>query len=330
PHGLPLIGTGDWNDGLNRVGAGGKGESIWLGWFICAVLAAFEPICRTMGDDREAAFCRESAKTLQHALETHGWDGAWYRRGYYDDTGTLGSAKDAECRIDSIAQSWAVISGAGAPERTQEAMKAVVELLISERDDLIQLLTPPFDKVLRDPGYIKGYPPGVRENGGQYTHAALWVVWAFAMLGDGDRAQNLFRMLNPVYHCDTPEKVSAYRVEPYVVAADVYSVPPFTGRGGWTWYTGSGGWMYRLGLEAILGLRRSGTDLIVHPCIPRAWKHYEIRYKAEKTECHIQVENPNGVNQGVKEILVDGTRIAGKKIALASDGKEHRVEVTMG
>ncbi|HOC39351.1 MAG TPA: hypothetical protein PKJ77_08740, partial [Thermodesulfobacteriota bacterium] len=235
-----------------------------------------------------------------------------------------------ECRIDSIAQSWAVISGAGAPERTQEAMKAVVELLISERDDLIQLLTPPFDKVLRDPGYIKGYPPGVRENGGQYTHAALWVVWAFAMLGDGDRAQNLFRMLNPVYHCDTPEKVSAYRVEPYVVAADVYSVPPFTGRGGWTWYTGSGGWMYRLGLEAILGLRRSGTDLIVHPCIPRAWKHYEIRYKAEKTECHIQVENPNGVNQGVKEILVDGTRIAGKKIALASDGKEHRVEVTMG
>jgi len=330
PHGLPLIGTGDWNDGLNRVGAGGKGESIWLGWFICAVLAAFEPICRTMGDDREAAFCRESAKTLQHALETHGWDGAWYRRGYYDDTGTLGSAKDAECRIDSIAQSWAVISGAGAPERTQEAMKAVVELLISERDDLIQLLTPPFDKVLRDPGYIKGYPPGVRENGGQYTHAALWVVWAFTMLGDGDRAQNLFRMLNPVYHCDTPEKVSAYRVEPYVVAADVYSVPPFTGRGGWTWYTGSGGWMYRLGLEAILGLRRSGTDLIVHPCIPRAWKHYEIRYKAEKTECHIQVENPNGVNQGVKEILVDGTRIAGKKIALASDGKEHRVEVTMG
>ena len=271
PHGLPLMGTGDWNDGMNRVGAEGRGESIWLGWFAYSVLQDFAGLCSRAGLEEEAAAHRARAAELHHALETHGWDGAWYRRAYYDDGTPLGSAQNRECRIDSIAQSWAVLSGAPRTARTEQAVQAVLDQLVRWDDGLILLFTPPFDRTPRDPGYIKGYLPGVRENGGQYTHAATWVAWAAAGLGDGDTAVRLFDLLDPIRHTDTPEKARRYVVEPYVVAADIYGAPPHTGRGGWTWYTGSGGWLYRVGIEAILGLRLEGGELRVEPCLPRAW-----------------------------------------------------------
>ncbi|TET84137.1 MAG: hypothetical protein E3J37_04210, partial [Anaerolineales bacterium] len=253
-HGLPLIGSGDWNDGMNQVGVEGQGESVWLGWFLCAVLNRFAPLCELMGDDKQTATYRQQSEELRQALEANAWDGSWYHRAYYDDGTPLGSAENLECQIDSIAQSWAILSGAATnstarldslkperdvPARAVQAMESVAERLVRSDDQLVLLFTPPFDKTSRNPGYIKGYPPGIRENGGQYTHAALWAAWAFAELGQGDRAEALFRMLNPIYHSDTPEKTARYKVEPYVVAADVYSVPPHTGRGGWTWYTGS-------------------------------------------------------------------------------------------
>ena len=213
------------------------------------------------------------------ALEANGWDGDWYRRAYYDDGTPLGSAQNSECEIDSIAQSWSVLSGAADPDRATRAMQAVVDRLVKREDGLILLFTPPFDKTTHDPGYIKGYLPGVRENGGQYTHAALWSIWALAELGDGDQAYALFRLLNPIYRADTPEKVARYKVEPYVISADVYGVAPHVGRGGWTWYTGSAGWMYRLGIEAILGLQRTGQELRLDPCIPKQWTGYTMTYR---------------------------------------------------
>jgi cellobiose phosphorylase len=328
-HGLPLIGSHDWNDGLSRVGVEGKGESIWLGWFLYDTLMRFMPICESMGDSERVNVYRRRTEVLQQALEEHGWDWGWYRRAYYDDGTPLGSSESKEARIDSLAQSWAVLSGAAGQKRAVTAMEAVERMLVRHDDRMILLFTPPFDKTIHDPGYIKGYPPGIRENGGQYTHAALWVVWAFAKLGDGDKADELFRLLNPIYHADQPDKVARYRVEPYVVAADVYSVAPHVGRGGWTWYTGSAGWMYRLGVEAILGLRKVEGNLRIDPCIPKHWPGYEMTYRHGTTTYHIKVESPDQVNHGVKMIVLDGRVLTDEDIPLVDDGQPHDVQVLM-
>jgi cyclic beta-1,2-glucan synthetase len=328
-HGLPLIGTGDWNDGLNRVGIQGRGESVWLGWFLYATLKRFSPLCTLMDDEGQAAKYREQAEDLRQALEANAWDGEWYLRAYYDDGTPLGTAQDAEYQISSIAQAWAVLSGAADPARAAQAMESVAERLVDNEAELMLLFSPPFDKTPRDPGYIKGYPPGVRENGGQYTHGVLWTVWAFAQLGQGDRAERLFRLLNPIYHGADAEHVRRYRVEPYAVPADVSGVAPHAGRGGWTWYTGSAGWMYRLGLETILGLRREGETLRITPCIPKNWPGYEIRYQYGDTSYRISVRNPRGVNQGVKRVVLDGEVLPGANVPLRRDGGDHQVQVEM-
>ena len=329
-HGLPLMGTSDWNDGMSSVGDGGRGESVWLGWFLSATLNQFAELCEGRGDKEQAAAYRQQARNLGKTIEVSAWDGAWYRRAYYDDGTPLGSAANDECQIDSIAQSWAVLSGLGDPARTAQAMDSVAKYLVRADAQLLALLTPPFDKTARNPGYIMGYPPGIRENGGQYSHAAMWAVWAFARLGQGDRAEELFRMLNPIHHSDTPEKVARYVVEPYVVAADVYSAPRHAGRGGWTWYTGSSGWMYRLGLEAILGICRVGKTLQINPCIPKSWQSYQATYRVGETTFQIRVDNPSGVNQGVKQVILDGKLLGGNEIPLLSDGGRHQVSVIMG
>jgi cyclic beta-1,2-glucan synthetase len=327
-HGLPLMGTGDWNDGMNRVGNEGRGESIWLGWFLNATLKRFAPLVAQMMDD--PALYHQQAGQLSQALETHAWDGDWYLRAFYDDGSRLGSHEKNECQIDSIAQSWAVLSGAAEPARSAHAMESVNKLLVKQADQLVLLLTPPFDKSARDPGYIKGYLPGVRENGGQYTHAAVWAAWAFAELGQGDRAMALFQMLNPINHADTPEKAARYKVEPYVIAADIYSVPPHTGSGGWTWYTGSSGWMYRLGLEAILGITKVGKNLNINPCIPRHWPGFKVDYRFGTAHYMISVENPHNVNRGIQEMKLDGKPLTGSLIPLVADGQPHEVRVVMG
>ncbi len=329
-HGLPLMGSGDWNDGMNRVGIEGRGESVWMGWFLSVTLTRFAELCDHRGDREQAATYRKKAHELTQALEANAWDGAWYLRAYYDDGTPLGSTANDECQIDSIAQSWAVLSEAGDPARAAQAMESVANRLVRPDDQLLLLLAPPFDKTSRDPGYIRGYPPGIRENGGQYTHAALWAVWAFAELGQGDRAEALFRLVNPIYHGDTPEKVARYLVEPYVVAADVYSASSHVGRGGWTWYTGSSGWMYRLGLEAILGIRRKGKSLHINPCIPRSWQNYQVTHRVGATTFQIRVDNPSGVNRGVKQVTLDGKALPGNEIPLLNDGGEHQVTALMG
>ena len=330
PHGLPLIGAGDWNDGLNRLGIEGRGESVWLGWFLYAALMRFSGMCERMADGERAEAFRRRAREIQRALKENAWDGQWYLRAYDDDGVPLGSAENEECRITSMAQSWAVLSGAGDEERVERALASLSERLVREDARILQLFTPPFDKTTRDPGYIKGYPPGVRENGGQYTHAALWAVWAFAELGRGDRAEEYFRLLNPIYHSDTREKAERYRVEPYVVAADVYSHEQHVGRGGWTWYTGSAGWMLQLGMEAILGLQRAGNVLRIEPCIPSGWPEYTLTYRQGGTVYRIRVENPEGVNRGVVRVMLDGEELLEKVIPLSSDGREHEVEVLLG
>jgi len=326
-HGLPLMGTGDWNDGMNRVGVQGRGESVWVGWFLYSVLASMAPICERMGDPDQARKYLEQAQQLKTTLNTEVWDGQWYQRGYYDDKTPLGTAQNQECQIDSVAQSWAVLSEAGTPDHTAQAMNAVVERLIRVDDQLLLLFTPPFDKTLRDPGYIKGYPPGVRENGGQYTHAAVWVAWAFAQLGDGNQAMRLFRLLNPISHSDTNGKAAKYMVEPYVVAADVASCAPNIGRGGWTWYTGSASWMYRLGIEAILGLKRTGDSITINPCIPGNWANYELIYRDGETRYVIHVNNPHGVNRGVVQTTLDGNIISNNHIPLLKDGATHQIQI---
>ena len=264
-HGLPLMGSGDWNDGMNKVGEHGKGESVWLGFFLYEVLTRFAEVARIRGDLPFAERCRSEAARVREHIEENGWDGEWYRRAYFDDGSPLGSASNPECQIDSIAQSWSVLSGAGDAKRSRMAMGAVDTRLVRRKDALVQLLDPPFDKSDLDPGYIKGYVPGVRENGGQYTHAAIWAAMAFATLGDSRRAWELLAMINPVNHAATPEAIAVYKVEPYVVAADVYALSPHTGRGGWTWYTGSAGWMYRLIVESLLGLQARGGSTAFYP-----------------------------------------------------------------
>jgi cyclic beta-1,2-glucan synthetase len=331
-HGLPLFGTGDWNDGMNRVGAEGRGESVWLAWFLHATLSRFAPIAESRGESATAARWLKHAFALQQAIEREAWDGDWYRRGYYDDGTPLGSVANDECRIDSIAQSWAVISGAGEASRALRAMSAVNAQLVSRSDGLVQLFTPAFDRTTHDPGYIKAYPPGLRENGGQYTHAAMWSTLAFAMLGDGDRAGELFSLLNPINHASTRAGIHRYKVEPYVVCADVYSAAPHIGRGGWTWYTGSAAWMYRTAVEGILGIHRRGTALLIDPCVPRGWASFEITYKFGASRYRIAVENPRGVNRGIVQTTLDGQQIpcAPCEIQLKDDGNYHYGVVTLG
>jgi len=325
-HGLPMMGTGDWNDGMSRVGAKGRGESVWLGWFLYSVLKRFAPLCQPA----QAEAFDQQADQLKATLEAQAWDGAWYRRAYDDNGMPLGSMQNLECQIDSIAQSWAVLSEAGDADRSRKAMTSVADRLIRRDDGLLLLFTPPFDKTSRDPGYIKGYPPGIRENGGQYTHAAIWTVWAFAKLGQGDLAGELFRLLNPISHSDTPEKAAKYRVDPYVIAADVYSVAPHVGRGGWTWYTGSASWMYRLGVEALLGFKRKGNRLEIDPCIPADWTGYDLTYRNGETVYTIHVHNPHGLNRGVSQITLDGAPVSDGSIPLLDDGLAHEVQVTLG
>jgi cyclic beta-1,2-glucan synthetase len=331
-HGLPLMGTGDWNDGMNRVGEGGRGESVWLGWFLFATLSAFAPVARARDEHERAASWLAHAQALRESLEDAGWDGAWYRRGYFDDGTPLGSAASEECRIDSIAQSWSVLSGAANDPRARRAMAAVDGQLILRDAKLALLFTPPFDRTAVDPGYIKGYPPGIRENGGQYTHAAAWSILAFARLGEGDRAAELFALLNPINHGSTRADIERYKVEPYVVAADVYSVEPHVGRGGWTWYTGSAGWLYRAGLEGILGFRKEGEHLLMNPCIPREWREFEIHFKHRSTRYTLRVENPEGVSRGVIRVELDGVSQEGEimRIPLCDDGASHQVRLTLG
>jgi cyclic beta-1,2-glucan synthetase len=330
-HGLPLIGTGDWNDGMNQVGEDGKGESVWLGWFLHAVLSAWVTLADARGEDKRAERWREYLDSLKDALEREAWDGKWYRRAYFDDGTPLGSAVNDACRIDSIAQSWSVISGVADPTRQAQAMAAVDELLVRRAAGIVLLFTPPFDDTSLEPGYIKGYLPGVRENGGQYTHAAIWSAMAFAALGDGDRAAELFGMLNPINHARTAAAVERYKVEPYVVAADVYAEPPHVGRGGWTWYTGSAGWMHRAGVESILGFRLRGARLSVDPCIPRGWPGFEMTFRYRSARYDIVVENPHRVSRGVSSVELDGVLLDGAtSVVLADDGKTHRLRIGLG
>jgi cyclic beta-1,2-glucan synthetase len=328
-HGLPLMGSGDWNDGMNRVGREGRGESTWLGFFLHTVLSEFAPICATRGDTVRAGRYRAEAARLSSALERT-WDGEWYRRGYYDDGAPLGSAQNDECSIDSIAQSWAVLSGVAPPRLADRAMDSVRTHLVRRGAQVVLLLTPPFDRSAQAPGYIKGYPPGVRENGGQYTHAAAWIVMALARLGSGDEAAELFHMLNPVNHTRTGPDVARYQGEPYVVAGDVCARPEHPGRAGWTWYTGSAGWMYRAGLESILGLRRHGQTFELDPCIPTSWPEYEIAWRFGRTRYEISVTNPERRCRGVDTAQLDGVAVDPRAIALVDDGGTHHVRVVLG
>ncbi len=333
-HGLPLMGTGDWNDGMNMVGEAGRGESIWLGWFVYAALKAFAPIAQARGETARAETWTAHAEALRVALDRDGWDGEWYRRGYYDDGTPLGSASSEECRIDSIAQSWAAISGAASPERAAQAMAALDLHLVRREDHVAPLFTPPFDKTVLEPGYIKGYPPGIRENGGQYTHAAAWSIMGFTALGQGDKAGELFALINPVNHTATRAGVLRYKVEPYVVAADVYSVAPHVGRGGWTWYSGSAGWLYRAGVESILGLRVKGDFLVIDPCIPKDWPGFDMTLKYRGAVYEISVSNAEGVSRGVSAVEIDGVAQppweGSARLRLHNDGITHVVRLTMG
>jgi cyclic beta-1,2-glucan synthetase len=317
---------------MNRVGAGGKGESVWLAWFLHAALLQFAPVADTRGQAERAALWRKHAFAVQQSIEREAWDGDWYRRGYYDDGTPLGSVASDECRIDAIAQSWAVISGGGDPARAVRAMAAVNSQLVRPSDGLIELFTPPFDHSRQDPGYIKAYPPGLRENGGQYTHAAMWTTLAFALLGDGDLAGELFSLLNPINHASTRAGIHRYKVEPYVACADVYTAASHVGRGGWTWYTGSAGWMYRTGIEGILGLQVGGAILKIDPCIPRTWPRAQISLRHGNSLYVISIENPRGVNRGVQRVLLDGDEPAdvAHEIALVDDGRTHTVRVILG
>lgn len=326
-HHLPLIGCGDWNDGMNFVGRDGKGESVWLAWFLLDNLKRFAVVARGRGDAEFAETCDTQAEQLRGHVEAEAWDGEWYRRAYFDDGTPLGSASNEECQIDSISQSWAVISGAGDPERARRAMLSVDQRLVRRDASLIQLLDPPFDKSSLEPGYIKGYVPGVRENGGQYTHAAIWTAMAFAMLGDRERAWELFTMLNPVHHGGSAARMQRYKVEPYVMCADIYAAAPHTGRGGWTWYTGASGWMYRLIVETLLGLHPEGDHLRIDPCVPAHWDAFTVLYRHRATTYRITVKRASEPGTRVR---LDGELHGDNRIPLQDDRREHRVDVELG
>jgi cyclic beta-1,2-glucan synthetase len=328
-HGLPLIGSGDWNDGMNRVGHLGRGESVWLGWFLVVILREYAAISDERGDTERAQHYRSEARWLTGMLEL-AWDGNWYRRAYFDDGTPLGSAQNEECRIDSLTQSWAVFAQEADPKRTARAMEAVRAHLVRRDAQVVLLLTPPFDHMAHDPGYIKGYLPGVRENGGQYTHAAIWTVIALAQLGLGDEAMELFHMVNPINHMRTPEGLEQYRVEPYALAADVYAHPMHLGRGGWTWYTGSAGWMYQAAIERLLGLRRTGATFSIAPRIPAIWPAFSIRWTVGRTTYRISVANPDHRCSGVRSAELDGAAIDPDAIPVLEDGRTHEVVVQLG
>jgi cyclic beta-1,2-glucan synthetase len=333
-HGLPLMGSGDWNDGMNLVGIHGRGESVWLGFFLYEVLSSFAGLAAGHGDPAFAERCRQEAAQLRLNLEQHAWDGGWYRRAWFDDGTPLGSSVNPECSIDSISQSWSVLSGAGDPGRVHTAMNALDRRLVrrgpGSAGGLIQLLDPPFDRSAMDPGYIKGYVPGVRENGGQYTHAAVWATMAFAAMGDSRRAWELLALINPVRHALTAAAVATYKTEPYVVAADVYGVPPHTGRGGWTWYTGSAGWLYRLILESLLGLKLEHGKLRFTPCLPEDWNTCSLSYRYRDTTYQIavvQVPAVAGTALTTMSVTLDGMVRNDQLIPLADDHGIHLVEV---
>ena len=330
PHGLPLMGTGDWNDGMNRVGVHGSGESVWNGWFFVSVLNAFAEVAERRSQSEDAGWCRERAEQLRIALEANAWDGAWYRRAYFDDGTPLGSAQNDECQIDAIPQAWAVISRSASPARIESAMDAVQRRLVRTSEKLIQLFDPPFDKGALQPGYIKGYVPGIRENGGQYTHAATWVALATALQGRGDRATELWNLINPIYHATTAEEVERYKVEPYVVCADVYGAAPHTGRGGWTWYTGAASWLYRVAIESILGFQLQGDTLRFEPCIPPAWPAFSLTFRHRSATYQIVVDNAAGTGRGVRSIELDGRELPNQTVPLSNDGNTHSVRVHLG
>jgi cyclic beta-1,2-glucan synthetase len=328
-HGLPLIGSGDWNDGMNRVGSEGRGESVWLGWFLVVVLNETAALCnRRNRHDLEQRY-RSQAQWLTGMLEL-AWDGGWYRRAYFDDGTPLGSVQNEECKLDSLTQSWAVLSQVADGKRAERAMDAVRTHLVRRDAQLVLLLTPPFHRTEHDPGYIKGYLPGVRENGGQYTHAALWTVIALARLGLGDEAMELFHMINPINHARTPEGLERYRVEPYAVAADVYAHPMHVGRGGWTWYTGSAGWMYQVAIDGLLGLRRNDNTFSVDPCIPAMWPEYSLDWRHGRTRYRISVQNPEHQYRGVRSAELDGVTVDARAIPLRDDGGTHEVAIVLG
>jgi cyclic beta-1,2-glucan synthetase len=326
-HGLPLIGSGDWNDGMDLVGEDGKGESIWLGFFLYDVLMRFFTIATARSDEAFAEKCVSEAKKLQANIEKNGWDGEWYRRAYFDDGTPLGSAQNEECRIDSISQSWAVLSRAANPRRALQGLTEADKRLVNTKDMLIQLLDPPFDKSALNPGYIKGYVPGIRENGGQYTHAAIWMIMAQASLGNAKRAWELMNLVNPINHANTPEKAAAYKTEPYVAAADVYSILQNSGRGGWTWYTGSAGWMYQLIIEWLLGIRLEKNKLKFAPCIPAEWPSFKVNYKFGESTYHITISQ---IEQNEEATMtIDGIKHADLTIDLADDKSEHSVQISI-
>ncbi|MGB4589336.1 MAG: glucoamylase family protein [Clostridiaceae bacterium] len=329
-HGIPLMEGGDWNDGMNMVGAEGIGESIWLGWFLSATLLKFIPVIEENGGEELASYYRGVAEDISAAIEKYGWDGNWYNRAFFDDGEVLGSSRSTEAKIDAIAQSWAVISGLGDKDRTMKAMESLEHYLVDRNEGIIKLLTPPFDTGNQEPGYIKGYIPGVRENGGQYSHAAAWTIMAFALLGDGNKATELFNMINPINHATTNRESFKYKAEPYVMAADVYANPSHMGRGGWTWYTGSASWMQKVGLESILGFKKIGETLEINPCIPKRWAEYSIKYKYMDTTYDILVSNPNAVSKGVIDVSLDGNVLKDNKIHLQNDQITHTITVTLG
>jgi len=329
-HGLPLMGSGDWNDGMNLVGDGGKGESVWLAFFLHDVLRRFAVLAAGTGDLAFAGRCEDVAAGLRGAIEAHGWDGEWYRRAYFDSGEPLGSASNVECQIDSLPQSWAMLTGAGDPARARQALAALDTRLVKRELGLIQLFDPPFDRSDVNPGYVKGYVPGVRENGGQYTHAAVWAVMAFAAAGDVARAWELFRLINPIHHGDSPAAIARYKVEPYVIAADVYTNTQHAGRGGWTWYTGSAAWMYRLQVESLLGLHLEVDHLRVEPLLPAGWGSFMVHYRFRRSTYHIRVRGPASGAGQLLRVVCDGVEQPKRTIPLRDDGAEHHAEVWVG
>ncbi len=327
-NGLPKIGSGDWNDGFSTVGNKGKGESIWLGFFLYDILDNFIPICNEKGDEELGKKYEKIKQELKRALNTKGWDGRWYKRAYMDDGNTLGSMENDECRIDSIAQSWSIISNAGDNDKKYISMESLENHLVDKENGIIKLLDPPFEKGKLEPGYIKAYLPGVRENGGQYTHSAVWVIIAESLLGFGDKALEFYRMINPIEHSRTKDASNKYKVEPYVIAADIYGQGNLVGRGGWTWYTGSSSWYYKAGIEYILGLKIENGYLSIEPCIPKDWKEYQIQYKWKDSIYHINVKNPNGKNRGVTKVILDGNEVE-NKIKLDGSRKIYHIEVIL-
>ncbi|MEP7278005.1 MAG: cyclic beta 1-2 glucan synthetase, partial [Bacteroidota bacterium] len=322
-HGLPLIGTGDWNDGFDKVGQHGKGESVWLAFFLYDILSSFAETAVLHNDLPFSNTCNAAAKKLKENIDKHAWDGEWYKRAWFDNGSPLGSSVNEDCKIDSIAQSWSVLSGGGNETLVHTAMESAYKNLVQKDVGIIQLLEPAFDKSDLDPGYIKGYVPGVRENGGQYTHAAVWMIMAFARLGNNKRVWELLNLINPVSHSSTAQEIAVYKVEPYVLAADVYSRAPHAGRGGWTWYTGSAGWMYRLITESFLGLHRQGNILKCNPCVPKEWTSFKIHYRYKSTVFHIEVQQTGSAEKNT--VTVDGIKQEDALITLIDDGAVHRV-----